>query len=100
LGGENIWRIMEHQIGVRVGRSLVVVEFTSDVDEEGWRNFYSSVNKQMGRGSKIIIISRIAELSQFGTVKPVHLNSLSHEEYSYLFKAFAFGAQTLKNTLS
>jgi len=92
MSGENIWRIMEHQVGVGAGRSLVIIEFTSDVDEEGWRNFYSSVNKQMGRRSKIIIISRIAELWQFGTVKPVHLNSLSHEEYSYLFKALAFGS--------
>ena len=91
MSGENIWRIMEHQV-VGAGRSLVVVEFTSDVDKEGWLNFYSSVNKQMGRGSKIIIISRIAELWQFGTVKPVHLNCLSHEEYSYLFKALAFGS--------
>lgn len=71
-------------------RSLVVVEFTSDVDEEDWLKFYSSV-KQMGRGSKIIIISRIAKLSRFGTVKPVRLNALSHEEYSYLFKVLAFG---------
>jgi len=67
MSGENIWRIMEHQVGVGAGRSLVIIEFTSDVDEDGWRNFYSSVNKQMGRGSKIIIISRIAELWRFGT---------------------------------
>lgn len=91
--GEHIWRIIEHQVvEVGTGRPLVVVEFTSDVDEEDWLKFYSSVIKQMGRGSKIIIISRIAKLSRFGTVKPVHLNGLSHEEYSYLFKALAFGS--------
>ncbi|KAG2538806.1 hypothetical protein PVAP13_9NG346900 [Panicum virgatum] len=87
MRGENIWRIA-HEVGP--GRSLVVVEFTSDVDEEDWLKFYSSV-KMMGRGSKIIIISRIAKLSRFGTVKPVHLNALFHEEYSYLFKVLAFG---------
>ncbi|CAN6382009.1 unnamed protein product [Urochloa humidicola] len=34
----------------------------------------------------------MAKISRFGTVKPVHLNSLSHEEYSYLFKVLAFGS--------
>ncbi|RLN18616.1 hypothetical protein C2845_PM02G17740 [Panicum miliaceum] len=87
MRGENIRRIA-HEVGP--GRSLVVVEFTSDVDEEDWLKFYSSV-KKMGRGSKIIIISRIAKLSRFGTVKPVRLNGFSHEEYSYLFKVLAFG---------
>ncbi|XP_034576083.1 putative disease resistance protein At3g14460 [Setaria viridis] len=85
--GENIWRIARE---VGPVRSLVMVEFTTDVDEEDWLKFYSSV-KQMGRGSKIIIISRIAKLSRFGTVKPVRLDALSHEEYSYLFKVLAFG---------
>ncbi|CAL4923658.1 unnamed protein product [Urochloa decumbens] len=88
MSSENIWRIEHEEVAPE--RSLVVVEFTSDVEEEDWLKFYSSV-KQMGRGSKIIIISRVAKLSRFGTVKPVHLNSLSHEEYSYLFKVLAFG---------
>jgi hypothetical protein len=87
IRGENILTIARE---VGPGRSLVVVEFTSDVDEEDWLKLYSSV-KQMGRGSKIIIISRIAKLSRFGTVKLVRLNALSHEEYSYLFKVPAFG---------
>jgi hypothetical protein len=87
MHGENIRRIA-HEVGP--GRYLIVVEFTSDVDEEDWLKFYSSV-KKMGRGSKIIIISRIAKLSRFGTVKPVRLNGFSQEEYSYLFKVLAFG---------
>lgn len=91
MSSENIWRTMEHQVGVGTGRSLVIVEFTSDVNEEDWSKFYSSV-QQMGRGSKIIIISRIAKLSRFGTVEPVRLNNLSREEFSYLFKALAFGS--------
>ncbi|TVU31382.1 hypothetical protein EJB05_23065, partial [Eragrostis curvula] len=62
-----------------------------DVDDKIWQKFYSSA-KQMGAGSKILILSRIAKLSRFGTVKPVHLNSLSVEEYSYLFKVLAFGS--------
>jgi len=87
MRGENILRIA-HEVGA--GRSLVVIEFTSDVEEKDWLKFYSSV-KKMGRGSKIIIVSRIAKLSRFGTVNPVCLNALSNEEYSYLFKVLAFG---------
>ncbi|KAL6906230.1 hypothetical protein ACP4OV_003831 [Aristida adscensionis] len=72
-------------------RSLIVVEFKSDIDDESWLKFYSSA-KQMGSGSKIVIISRIAKISRFGTVKPVHLYKLSQEEYSYIFKVLAFGS--------
>ncbi|KAL6893863.1 hypothetical protein ACP4OV_007961 [Aristida adscensionis] len=90
LNGENTGRL-EHE-PFRAGRSLVVVEFSSDVDDEDWMKFYSSAKQLMGRGSKIIIISKIAEISRFGTVNPVLLNSLSHEEFCYLFKVLAFGS--------
>ncbi|CAL4929619.1 unnamed protein product [Urochloa decumbens] len=90
LNGENIGT-MDHEPFI-TGRALVVVEFCSDVNNENWLKFYSELAKQMGRGSKIIIVSRMAKISRFGTVKPVHLNSLSHEEYSYLFKVLAFGS--------
>ncbi|EAY77633.1 hypothetical protein OsI_32674 [Oryza sativa Indica Group] len=72
-------------------RDLVVVEFTADTDDDNWKKFYASCTN-MGRGSKIIIVSRIEKISRFGTVRPIHLNSLSHEEYSYLFKVLAFGS--------
>lgn len=72
-------------------RVLVVVEFCSDVDDEDWLKFYSSV-KLMGEGSKVIIISRLEKVLRFGTVKPIRLNSMSLEEYSYLFKMLAFGS--------
>ncbi|KAL6641603.1 hypothetical protein ACP70R_019784 [Stipagrostis hirtigluma subsp. patula] len=90
INGENISRI-EHGHFISGSRSLLVVELHSDVDDENWLKFYSSA-KQMGRGSKIVIISRITKISRFGTVKPIHLYSLSHEEYSYLFKVLAFGS--------
>ncbi|CAL4990458.1 unnamed protein product [Urochloa decumbens] len=90
LNGENIGA-MEHGPFI-TGKALVVVEFRSDVNNENWLKFYSGLAKQMGRGSKIIIISRVAKISRFGTVKHVHLNSLSHEEYSYLFKVLVFGS--------
>ncbi|KAL6906229.1 hypothetical protein ACP4OV_003830 [Aristida adscensionis] len=90
MNDENIRRV-EYQPFISGTRSLLVVEFKSDVDDETWLKFYSSA-KQMGRGSKIVILSRIAKISRFGTVKPVRLYSLSREEYSYLFKVLAFGS--------
>ncbi|KAJ1256490.1 hypothetical protein BS78_K013700 [Paspalum vaginatum] len=73
------------------GRALVIVELTRDVSDEDWTKFYSSV-AYMGRGSKVIIITRLERNSRFGTVKPICLNSLSIEEYSYLFKVLSFGS--------
>uniref|UniRef100_A0A0D9XHL1 NB-ARC domain-containing protein n=1 Tax=Leersia perrieri TaxID=77586 RepID=A0A0D9XHL1_9ORYZ len=89
LTTENIWK-MEHAT-FRQNRDLVVVEFTADIDDDNWKTFYASCT-HMARGSKIIIVSKIRKLSRFGTVRPIHLNSLSLEEYSYLFKVLAFGS--------
>ncbi|KAL6839008.1 hypothetical protein ACP4OV_031168 [Aristida adscensionis] len=94
MNGENICR-MEYEPFVTGVPSLLVVELNSDVDDEHWQKFYSSA-KQMGRGSKIIIITRVAKISRFGTVKPVRLYSLSQEEYIYLFKVLAFGSTNPK----
>ncbi|KAL6906225.1 hypothetical protein ACP4OV_003826 [Aristida adscensionis] len=76
------------------GRTLVIVEITSDVRDEDWTKFYSSVAR-MGRGTKVIVITRTENLSRFGTVKPICLNNLSYEEYSYLFKALSFGSANM-----
>lgn len=46
----------------------------------------------MIEGSKVIIITRLEKLVRFGTVEPIRINSLSLEEYSYLFKVLAFGS--------
>ncbi|XP_015697202.1 uncharacterized protein LOC102714769 isoform X2 [Oryza brachyantha] len=73
-------------------RTLIVVEFFTDMDEEDWVKFYSTASQMTAAGSKVIIISRIEKLARFGTVKAIHLNSLSQEEYSYLFKMLAFGS--------
>uniref|UniRef100_A0A0D9XHK5 Disease resistance N-terminal domain-containing protein n=1 Tax=Leersia perrieri TaxID=77586 RepID=A0A0D9XHK5_9ORYZ len=76
----------------KIGRTLIVAEFFMDVDEDDWVKFYSTISQMTASGSKIIIISRAEKLARFGTVKAVHLNSLSQEEYSYLFKMLAFGS--------
>ncbi|CAL4923657.1 unnamed protein product [Urochloa decumbens] len=77
-------------------RTLVVVEFVSDVEDSEWVEFYSAI-LHMGAGSKVIIISRFQEISRFGSVKPIFLRSLSHAEFSYLFKVLAFGATDPEN---
>nr|TKV94488.1 hypothetical protein SEVIR_9G298500v2 [Setaria viridis] len=71
-------------------RTLVIVEFSSDVDDSEWVKFYSAASR-MDRGSKVIIISRFEEVARFGTVKPIRLRNLSHAEFMYLFKVLAFG---------
>ncbi|KAG0549751.1 hypothetical protein BDA96_01G281600 [Sorghum bicolor] len=80
-------------------RTLVVVEFISDVDDSEWVKFYLDASSQMGAGSKVIILSRFQEIARFGTVKPIILRSLSDAEFSYLFKALAFGGTNPQNHL-
>lgn len=77
-------------------RTLVVVEFISDVDDSEWVKFYSAI-LDMGAGSKVVIISRFQEIARFGTVKPILLRSLSQPEFSYLFKVLAFGGTDPEN---
>ncbi|KAJ1276194.1 hypothetical protein BS78_05G195600 [Paspalum vaginatum] len=73
-------------------RTLVVVEFVTDVEDNEWVKFYSTIAHITAEGSKVIVISRIQSLARFGTVKAIALNSLSREEYRYLFKMLAFGS--------
>ncbi|XP_025876456.1 putative disease resistance protein RGA3 isoform X1 [Oryza sativa Japonica Group] len=90
INGDNMWG-MEHT-NFKRERTLIVGEFFTDIDEDDWVKFYSTISQKTDRGSKVIIISRIGKLARFGTVKTVCLNSLSQEEYSYLFKMLAFGS--------
>uniref|UniRef100_A0ACD5W007 Uncharacterized protein n=1 Tax=Avena sativa TaxID=4498 RepID=A0ACD5W007_AVESA len=89
LNGDGLSRITDHE---RLpGRTLVAVEFVSDVDGDDWTEFYSSVTS-LGRGSKVIIFGRDEKLKKFGNVKPISVNCLPFEEYRYLFKILAFGS--------
>ncbi|XBI14944.1 hypothetical protein VPH35_057452 [Triticum aestivum] len=78
------------------GRRLVVVTFVSDVDDEDWKSFYQAMTS-IRVESKVIIISRMESLTRYGTVKPIHLSKLQHEEYSYFFKTLAFGSAQTKD---
>ncbi|KAL6642547.1 hypothetical protein ACP70R_020728 [Stipagrostis hirtigluma subsp. patula] len=90
LDGTNFLRIHDRE-RLMLGRSLVVVEFVSDVEDTDWDKFYSSV-ASMGAGSKVILISRHDKIARFGTMRPIHLKRLSDDELSYLFKTLAFGS--------
>ncbi|KAE8768391.1 E3 ubiquitin-protein ligase SINA-like 11 [Hordeum vulgare] len=78
------------------GRTLVVVTFVSDVDDEDWKSFYRAV-ASIRIESKVIIISRMESLTRYGTVKPIHLNKLQDDEYTYFFKTLAFGSEHTKD---
>ncbi|XP_048567319.1 uncharacterized protein LOC125547530 [Triticum urartu] len=94
LSGENLLKILEHESTI-LGEMLVVVEFATNVDDNDWRTFHSFV-KRLATGSKVIIISKLQRLARFGSVKPIFLNNLSFEEFSYLFKTLAFGSANPK----
>jgi hypothetical protein len=90
LNGDSLCRIADHG-SLLSGKVLVVVEVVSDVAEEDWAKFCSTL-ASMDRGSKVIIISQCKSLEKLGTVKPIFLNTLPYEQFSYLFKTLAFGS--------
>ncbi|VAH20853.1 unnamed protein product [Triticum turgidum subsp. durum] len=92
LNGDSFRRIADHDRSFLPGKILVVVELVADVNEEDWAKFRSTVATTMGDGSKVILISRLKSSERLGTVEPIFLNSLSYEEFSYLFKTLAFGS--------
>ncbi|KAE8814621.1 hypothetical protein D1007_08143 [Hordeum vulgare] len=89
LNGDSICRLADHDRSLLSGNTLVVVEVVSDVSEEDWAKFHSTL-ASMDSGSKVIIISRLRSSERLGTVKPIFLNTPSYEEFSYLFKTLAF----------
>ncbi|KAM3405138.1 hypothetical protein ACQJBY_007931 [Aegilops geniculata] len=92
LNGDSFSSLADHDRSLLPGKILVVVELVSDVDEEDWAKFCSTVATSMDNGSKVIIISCLKNSERLGTVEPIFVNTLSYEEFSYLFKALAFGS--------
>ncbi|KAM0822535.1 hypothetical protein ACQ4PT_071437 [Festuca glaucescens] len=90
LNGDTLLSILDHGRTME-GMILVVIEFSSDVGDAEWKKF-DSFAVTMGRGSKILIISRLKRLARFGSVKPIFLSVLSYDELRYLFKILAFGS--------
>jgi hypothetical protein len=92
LNGDNFLTIVDHEKAVQGMPSLVVVEFVSDVGDVEWNQFYSFLKRTTSTRSKLIIISKLARLARFGSVRPIFLDALSYEELWYLFKNLVFGS--------
>ncbi|XP_044957046.1 uncharacterized protein LOC123407874 [Hordeum vulgare subsp. vulgare] len=94
VDGCEIQRIGRDRFTTPPVRTLIVVEFRSDVelDDREWHGFLSLLRALTGVGSKVVIVSRLEALARFGTVDLVRINSFSREEYGYLFKVLAFGS--------
>ncbi|KAL6642545.1 hypothetical protein ACP70R_020726 [Stipagrostis hirtigluma subsp. patula] len=90
LNEDDVSRLEKHERFME-GKTLIVVEFVSCMNEKVWAEFYSSLSN-MKKGSKVIIVSKLRNIENFGTVKPIFLNALTYEEFSYLFKTLAFGS--------
>uniref|UniRef100_A0A453A8X8 NB-ARC domain-containing protein n=2 Tax=Aegilops tauschii TaxID=37682 RepID=A0A453A8X8_AEGTS len=90
LNGDSFMRILDNGRSM-FGMVLVVITFASDIEDDDWKKFHSFVIT-MGRGSKIIIISRLQRLARFGSVKPIFLTVLSYDELRYLLKTLVFGS--------
>ncbi|KAF7005654.1 hypothetical protein CFC21_020762 [Triticum aestivum] len=93
LNGHNLLTILDHGRTMSV-TMLVIIEFASDVGDDEWKMFHSFLIR-MSRGSKIIIISKLKRLAQFGSVQPIFLSVLSYNELRCLFKKLAFGSVDL-----
>ncbi|KAM3373351.1 hypothetical protein ACQJBY_020020 [Aegilops geniculata] len=91
LNGDNHLRMLDDGRTMFGRTTLVVIEFASDVGDDDWKSFQSFF-RRMGRGSKMIIVSKLKRLARFGSVKPIFLNALSYDELRYLFKTLAFGS--------
>nr|AVF19611.1 putative disease resistance RPP13-like protein [Triticum turgidum] len=90
LNGDNFMMILDNGRSM-FGMVLVVITFAYDIGDDDWKKFHSFVIK-MGKGSKIIIISRLQRLARFGSLKPIFLTVLSYDELRYLFKTLVFGS--------
>lgn len=70
---------------------LVIIELPEDINEDTWKNIYSTYVGKIERGSKIIITSRSRKISEFGTTQALILNYLTREAFWY-FKVVTFGS--------
>ncbi|XP_020193226.1 putative disease resistance RPP13-like protein 1 [Aegilops tauschii subsp. strangulata] len=90
LNGDSLLTILDNGKTME-GMMLVVIEYASDVDDDEWKRFHSFFIR-MGKGNKIIIISKLKRLARFGSVKPIFLTAMSYDELRYLLKTLALGS--------
>uniref|UniRef100_A0A0E0EVK3 Disease resistance N-terminal domain-containing protein n=1 Tax=Oryza meridionalis TaxID=40149 RepID=A0A0E0EVK3_9ORYZ len=77
--------------GYHVLDTIKYAKNNEDVDDNDWGTFHSSL-MSLNRGNKVIILTRIKKLERFGTVRPITLDRMVHEEYRYLLKTLTFGS--------
>ncbi|KAI5018678.1 hypothetical protein ZWY2020_043566 [Hordeum vulgare] len=92
LNGDSICRLADHDRSLLSGNTLVVVEVVSDVSEEDWAKFHSTL-ASMDSGSKVIIINRL-KVRATGNHEADLPQHPSYEEFSYLFKTLPHSGRT------
>ncbi|TVU13257.1 hypothetical protein EJB05_40793, partial [Eragrostis curvula] len=83
-------------------RVLLIVELGGDrfprrldsesIDEGLWQRLYSTYIRQIPRGSKIIVTSRMDKIASFGTTSPLRLRFIDQDAFWYFFKVRLFGS--------
>uniref|UniRef100_A0A8R7P8Z2 Disease resistance N-terminal domain-containing protein n=1 Tax=Triticum urartu TaxID=4572 RepID=A0A8R7P8Z2_TRIUA len=66
LNGNSLLKILDHGRTME-GMILVVIEFAADVGDDDWKKLHSLLIT-MGRGIKIIIVSKLKRLARFGSL--------------------------------
>lgn len=72
-------------------RTLAIIEFSQDVDENAWKQYLASATL-LESVVTIIITSRSRKITNFGTTQSLILNDLPLEAYWYFFKLLTFGS--------
>lgn len=90
-------RIKHQNRGMGGGRTLVIIELFLDIEKSEWKRLYSAARSCIGKGSKIIIMSRSDKIANFGTTVPLRLQFFTQEAYWYFFKVHAFGSTSAED---
>ncbi|KAK8456814.1 hypothetical protein SEVIR_3G077925v4 [Setaria viridis] len=71
---------------------LLIIELPKDIDEDTWKNIYSTYVGGIASGSKVIITCQSRKIIEFGTTQALVLNHLTREAFWYFFKVLTFGS--------
>lgn len=70
---------------------LLIIELPKDIDEDMWKNIYSTYVGRIASGGKVIITGRSRKIIDFGTTQALVLNYLTKEAFWYFIKVLTFG---------
>ncbi|KAF8725542.1 hypothetical protein HU200_020074 [Digitaria exilis] len=60
---------------------LLIIELPKDIDEDKWKDIYTTYVGRIASGSRVIITSRSRKVIDFGTTRALELNYLTREEF-------------------